>query len=305
MARETDQAPSVRQDGFGARSLVVDPQHGRVERLDLTPALATPASEQAIRARAGYHNSLDDNPVGGRVVRISRTGDTLSVFSVCPDGVPLSELLAALEFKTISVSGEELLELAASIVRALATMHERMPAIAHGALTPAHIVLQRDGSTVLTGAVFVDALQALQRSREPLWRDFGIALPASASAPRFDQRGDVSQLGAVVLAIAERRSLRRDEYPKHAQDLALSVSVTGNPVTDAKLRTWLQDALQLQGRVTFSSAVDAARAFRDVLPAAAERTLEALALQSAIRQLCGETESSAVRDQILPHQRAS
>jgi len=304
MARETDQAPSAREDGFGTRSLVHDPQHGRIERLDLTPALATPASEQAIRARASYHNSLDDNRLG-RVVRITRTGDALSVFSASHEGVSLSELLAGLEFKTVSLSGEELLEVAASIVRALATMHERLAVIAHGALTPAHIVLQRDGSTVLTGAAFVDALQALQRSREHLWRDFGIALPSSSSTPRFDQRGDVTQLGAVVLAITERRSLRRDEYPKQTQEMAMSVSVTGNPSTDAKLRTWLQDALQLHGRVTFSSAVDAARAFRDVLPAAEERSLEALALQTTIRQLCGESESSATPDQILPRQRAS
>lgn len=304
MARETDQGSSVTQDGFGARSLVADPQHGRIERLDLTPALASPVSEQAIRARAGYHNSLDGSPVA-RVVRIARTGDALSVFSVHPDGVSLSELLAGLEFKTISLSGEELLELAASIVSALATMHERMPAIAHGALTPPHIVLQRDGSPVLTGAVFVDALQALQRSREHLWRDFGIALPMSASAPRFDQRGDVAQLGAVVLAISERRMLRRDEYPRNTQEMAMSVSLTGTPVADAKLRTWLQDALQLHGRVTFGSAIDAARAFRDVLPPAEKRTLEALALQDAIRQLCGEPESSAAVRQSLSHQRAS
>ena len=145
-------------------------------------------------------------------------GETLSIFSEAPDGVPLSELLAGLEFKTISLSSEELLELSSSIVTALATMHECLPTIAHGAVTPAHIVLQRDGSVVLTGAVFVDALQALQRSREHLWRDFGIALPMSASAARFDQRGDVSQLGAVVLAIMQGRSLRRDEYPKNTQD---------------------------------------------------------------------------------------
>jgi hypothetical protein len=302
MGRETDQTPSVIQDGFGARSLVFDPQHGHVERLDLTPALAAPASEQAIRARAAYHNSVDDNALG-RVIRITRTGDALSVFSVAPDGVPLAELLAGLEFKTISLSGEELLELASSIVTALATMHERMPAIAHGALTPAHIVLQREGPTVLTGAEFVDALQALQRSREHLWRDFGIALPTSAGAPRFDQRGDVTQLGAVVLAITQRRSLRRDEYPKNTQEMAMSVSV--NPAIDSRLRTWLQDALQLHGRVTFTSAVDAARAFRDVLPAAAERPLEALALQATIRQLCGDSDSSAVPDHVLPHQRAS
>jgi hypothetical protein len=304
MARETDQTPSVRQDGFGARSLVLDPQHGRIERLDLTSSLASPASEQAIRARAAYYNSLDDH-VPGRVVRMTRTGDALALYSDAPDGVSLSELLAGLEFKTISLSGEELLELAASILTSLAAMHERLPTIAHGALTPTHILLQRDGSTVLTGAVFVDALQALQRSREHLWRDFGIALPTSASAPRFDQRGDVTQIGAVVLAITLRRSLRRDEYPKNTQEIAMSVSVTDNPATDSKLRTWLQDALQLHGRVTFASAVDAARAFRDVLPSATERTLEALALQAAIRQLCGESESSAAHQDVLPHQRAS
>jgi len=301
MAGETDQPPSVTQDGFGARSITSDPRLGRVERLDLTPALASPASEQAIRIRAAYHNGLEDNPLG-RVIRIARGGDVLSVFSLAPDGVPLSELLAGLEFKTISLSGEELLELASSIVIAVAAMHERMPAIAHGALTPAHIVLRPDGSTALTGAVYGDALQALQWNRENLWRDFGIALPTAASLPRFDQRGDVTQLGAVVLAITQRRMLRPDEYPRKTQDIAMSATVTDNPTTDAKLRTWLQDALQLHGRVTFSSGIDAARAFHDALPRAAERTLEALALQTAVRQLCGEPNSSG---EILPHQRAS
>jgi hypothetical protein len=301
MPRETDHTPSVRQDGFGARSLTVEPPHGRVERLDLTPALSSVASEQAIRVRAAYHNTLDNSPVG-RVIRVARTGDALSVFSLAPDGVPISELLAGLEFKTVSLSGEELLELASSIVTALAAMHERMPGIAHGALTPEHIVLRRDGSTVLTGAVYAEALQALQRNREHLWRDFGLALPTAASLPRFDQRGDVTQMAAVVLSITLRRPLRRDEYPKRAHDIALSATVTGNPATDSKLRTWLQDALQLHGRVTFGSGVDAARAFSDVLPPVTERTLEALALQTAIRQLCSEPETSV---ETLPHQRAS
>ena len=64
--------------------------------------------------------------------------------------------------------------------------------------------------------------------------------------------------------------------------------------------------------VTFGSAVDAARAFRDVLPAAAERTLEALALQTTIRQLCGESETSATAErpssparELIPSARAA
>jgi hypothetical protein len=300
MAGETEHTPSAREDGFGARSILFDPEHGRVERLDLTPALASFASEQAIRARAAFHNGVDDSPLG-RVVRLTRSGDALSIVSHAPDGVPLSELLAGLEFKTISLSGEELLELATSIVNALATMHERMPTIAHGALTPAHIVLHRDGSTRLTGASYVDALQALQRNREHLWRDFGIALPTAASLPRFDQRGDVTQIGAIVLAITQRRALRRDEYPRNMHEMAMSATVTGTAAIDSKLRSWLQDALQLHGRVTFGSGVHAARAFSDALPPAAERTLEALALQTAIRQLCGES----VAPDLLPQQRAS
>ena len=300
--RDTDQTASVRQDGFGARSLAVDPVLGRLERLDLSPALASSVSEQAIRARAAYLTSVEDNPLG-RVVRIARKGDSLSVFSLTPDGVSLSEVLAALEFKTILLSGEELLEMAESVVAALSTMHERMSSIAHGALTPAHIVLQRDGSTVLTGAVYGDALQALQKNRDHLWRDFALALPTAANFPRFDQRGDVTQIGAIVLAITQRRALRRDEYPKGTADLALSVSITANPNTDSKLRLWLQDALQLHHRVTFGSAVEAARAFRDVLPEPSERTLEALTLQAAIRQLCGDPETSP--PEVLPHLRAS
>ena len=63
-----------------------------------------------------------------------------------------------------------------------------------------------------------------------------------------------------------------------------SSSCTGDPATDSKLRTWLQDSLQLNGRNTFSSAVDAARAFADVFPPLQQRTLDALSLQAAIRQ---------------------
>jgi hypothetical protein len=86
--------------------------------------------------------------------------------------------------------------------------------------------------------------------------------------------------------------------------MAMAVTVTGNPITDSKLRTWLQDALQLHGRVTFASAIDAARAFREVLQPEAERTLEALALQTVIRQLCGEPDAT-IADDMLPRQRAS
>jgi hypothetical protein len=291
------EAPLGTQDGFGNRSVLTDPRLGLIERLELAPALSGPASEQAIRARAAFLTNVTDSPLG-RVLRIERKENSLAVVSAVPEGVPLSDLLAALEFKNSTLSGEELLELAGSVVAAVARMHERLP-FAHGALTPAHIVLHSNGSTILTGAVYGDAVQALQRNRENLWKEFGLAFPSAASLPRFDQRGDVAQLGAVVLAITRRRALRRDEYPRGTNELVMSSAVSADPMIDSKLRAWLQDALQLHGRVVFSSAVDAEHAFSAILPAAEERSLEALSLQTAIRQLCGESETPQLSTESL------
>lgn len=291
---DPDQIAPVREDGFGVRRVVADPRLGLVERLDLAPALSTFAAEQAIRARAAHLASAFDGGFG-RVLRIERKGESLSIVSAIPDGIPLSDLLAALEFKTVTLSGAELLELAASVVEAVATVHQRLGARAHGALTPAHIVVQRDGSTILTGAVFAEALQSLERNRELLWREFGLALPASATLPRLDQRGDVTQLGAIVLAIGSRRILRRDEYPRTATDLVNAVALSEDLPRNARLRQWLQDTLQLHGRVVFSSAVDAAEVFREIVPPNAGDGVTRLALQTALRQLCGgpQTDSAA------------
>lgn len=283
---DTDPIAPVREDGFGVRRVVVDPRLSLVERLELAPALSSFAAEQAIRARAA-HLATAFAGAFGRVLRIERSGDSLAIVSAIPDGIALSDVLAALEFKTVTLSDGELLELAASVVDAAADVHQRLGARAHGALTPAHIVLQRDGSTILTGAVFAEALQSLERNRELLWREFGLALPPSASLPRLDQRGDVTQLGAIVLAIGVRRTLRRDEYPRTVTDLVHTVALSDDLPKNSRLRQWLQDTLQLHGRVVFSSAVDAAEAFREVLPLAARDGVTRLALQTALRQLCG------------------
>ena len=92
----------------------------------------------------------------------------------------LSDILAALEFGTLSLSDDEVLELAASVVRGAARMHGMLGSLAHGALAPAHVVLMRDGTTVFTGAVFGDAIQSLQRP---------LKSPASASFGHGGTRG--------------------------------------------------------------------------------------------------------------------
>ena len=257
--------------------------------LDVSPVLATPAAEQAIRSRAARFTD-GKAPMLATIHRIARAGDTLSVTTAAPEGVTLEDVLGALEFGTVSMSDQAIVELAAVTIRVVAAMHELPGAPTHGALTPAHVLFRRDGGVLLTGAVFADALQGLQHNREQLWREFGVALPPSASLPRFDQRADVAQLGALVLAIFLRRSLNSAEYPRGIADLVgtatANVAVSG--VSAAALRMWLQQALQLHAKATLASAVDAARAFPDVASDASGRRAGEQALQAVIRQLCGE-----------------
>jgi len=280
----------TRQDGFGIRRFEQDDNWGRIEILELTPVLSTPAAEQAIRSRASRFIT-GRAPVVAPLYSIARAESGLTIVTGSPDGVTLADLLAALEFGTATLGEGPLLELAAMIAGALASMHEA-GTFAHAALTPAHVLLRPDGTVLLTGAVFGDALQGLQRNREPLWREFGIAMPSSASLPRFDQRSDVTQLGALVLAILLRRALSTDEYPRGVMDLVNHAVDRLNMSGSARntMRQWLQQALQLQARLLFSSAVDAERAYAAIVEHVSGRRTGAVAVQQVIRQLTGDTQ---------------
>jgi hypothetical protein len=178
----------------------------------------------------------------------------------------------------------------------VASLHQLAGAPVHGALNPAHVIVRRDGSVLLTGAVFADALQALQCNREQLWRVFGIALPPSATLPRFDQRADVTQLGAVVLAIILRRSLTATEYPKGILDLVAAAAEGIRVGTSSRtaLTMWLQQALQLHPKAMFATAGDAACAFTAVVAEMTGRRAGGLLLQSVVRQMCGDPATEEV-----------
>ena len=278
----------LRHDGFGSRCVSQDSQFGPVEILELSSALGTPAAEQAIRACAARHGDANA-PMLARVVRIARKEQTLSVTSIASSGVSLSDLLAAVEFGTVSLDDAAMLEAAGGTIGALASMHQLPGAPAHGALSPSHVMLQVDGTAVLSGSVFGDALQALQCNREQLWRIFGLALPPSASLPRFDQRADVTQLGALVLAMLLRRTLAPGEYPKGMIDLVEAATETMDVTARCRsaLRMWLQQTLQLHPKALFATAGDAACAFADVVADRPRRRSGTTPLQAAIRQLAG------------------
>jgi hypothetical protein len=277
----------TRQDGFGLRHFEQDDNWGRVELLDLAPALSTASAEQAIRARAARFMT-GRVPIVAPLYSIARADDGVSIVSGAPDGVTLADLLGGLEFGTITLNDGAILELIAMTLRAVASMHEA-GTFAHAALTPGHILLRPDGTVLLTGAVFGDALQALQRNREQLWREFGVALPPSATIPRFDHRSDVTQLGAVVLAILLRRALTTDEYPRSVFELVNTATsdMSVGPVCSSALRQWLQQTLQLQAKALFASAVDAERSFGAIVQDVSGRRTGADLIHRAVHQLIG------------------
>jgi hypothetical protein len=284
------QTIAVRHDGFGSRRFEQDGQFGHVEVLDLSTALATAAAEQAIRARAA-RLAEGDATMLARIVRIGRTGPTLSITSIAGGGVvPLGDLLAALEFGTVTLSDQAILELAGATARAIGAMHELRGSPVHGALTPGHVLVRRDGTVVLSGAFFGDALQALQCNREQFWRVFGVALPPSASLPRFDHRADVTQLGALVLAILLRRTLTATEYPKGILDLvAAATDALKIPMPSrTALLLWLQQTLQLHPKALFATAADAARAYDSIVADISGRRAGGLLLQGVVKQMSSD-----------------
>ena len=270
-------------DGFGTRRIDQDPRHGRVEVLSLVPKLATVAAEQAIRARAAKLIDPGTAPLA-LVHRIDRTEDSLSVMSAIPEGTRLSTLLSHLRSGAVALSGAASLELAHAVVRAVASLHDLPGTPAHGALNPAHVVVAADGSALLTDAAFGAALEGLQHNREQLWREFLLALPATASLPRFDPRADVTQLGATVLAVLLQRPLTASEYPKRVTDV-IGEAAEHLPVSASSVRIWLQQALQLHPRASFGDGAEAAAGFTHVMVTAPGRRTAVQELQFVLRQL--------------------
>lgn len=281
--------PYSLDDGLGARTILPDPRHGRVEMLDLAPALAAnPAFESAIRARVDQYAQFQGQMCAA-IRQVERDGTALRIIAEAPFGVRLSTLLAHLESGQDVLSDASMIELAANIVRAVASIHRLPGGASHGAISPAHIVIARTGTVTLTDAAFGVALQGLQRNREQLWREFELALPSAANLPRFDQRADMCQLGAAVLAIVIRRPLHQNEYPRGIADLVILATADAHgPGLASSLRMWLQQALHLNPRASFNTAVDAERAFAEVAATVSGRRAGMQVLQTLIRKLCGE-----------------
>jgi hypothetical protein len=264
----------------------------QTEILALAPVLANhPVVEQAIRGRAARYEDLDIRSFAP-VRRLERSGALLNIVSEMPAGVRLSHLLAHLEATGEVVPESAVFELASQVVNAVASLHAWPGSFAHGALNPAHILLTNDGRVIVTDCVFGAGLEVLQRNREALWKQFRLAMPPAASLARFDQQADVTQMGAVILALFLQRPLRPNEYPRGVSDLVVaatqSTSMPGSPASSTVLRMWMQEALQIHSRLAFRSAVEAQRSFAGIASTPDSRHAGAMALQVLMQTTCAE-----------------
>jgi hypothetical protein len=283
--------PYSLDDGLGIRRVESDGRT-QTETLALAPVLANhPIVEQAIRSRASRCADLDMRSLA-RVRRLERTGASLQIVTEVPAGVRLSHLLAHLESTHDVVPEPGIFELASLIINAVASLHAWPGGFAHGAINPAHILLTNDGRLILTDGVFGAGLEALQRNREALWKEFRLAMPPTANLARFDQQADVTQMGAVILALMLQRPLRSTEYPRDVSDLVVTATesafVPGSSESASALRMWLRAALQIHSRLAFRSAVDAQRSFSEIASTREGRSEGAMALQALMSTTCAE-----------------
>lgn len=265
IARASRSHPAVFEDGLGKRYHVPGPGGERLEVLALSEALTTVSSfEFSLRERVGALAAFQ-NPAFARVRGVQRPGQeassALAIVSECVAGARLSDVLAVAEQQLLPLDINAALHLIRQLVHAVAALHEQMHGLSHGAIAPERLVVAPHGRLVLVEQVLGAALEQLHFTHERYWKEFGIPLPNPAGTPRFDQRADILQVGAVALALIVGRPLYREEFPDRIGALAERAwgltSAGGVEPLPAAVRTWLARALQLDARQSFPSAVEA------------------------------------------------
>jgi hypothetical protein len=274
------EGPTFR-DGLGERFAVQGTGQGEpFELLCLRPELTSVSSfEFALRERAArlanfQHEAYArvrhiDRIAPGHPLAAATPGASrearLAIVSERVAGWRLADILAAGGAARLELDINAALSLIGQLVHGVAVLHQHVRGIAHGAIAPERIVVTAHARLVVVEHVLGSALERLDMTRERLWRDLRVAVPPTAGRPRFDHRADVTQIGAVALALVLGRPLSEDEYPNRiAELLAVATenrTLGGRQPLSKALRTWLARALQLDLRHSFPSAIEAETAF--------------------------------------------
>jgi len=278
IARAPRTHPPVFEDGLGKRYPVAGPGGEKLEVLALHESLTSISTfEFSLRERVGALAAFQ-NPAFARVRGVQRLGQAgapaarserggveetaaLALVSESPAGARLSDVLTVAEQQLLPLDINAALHLVRQLVHAAAALHEQMHGISHGAIAPERLVVASHGRLVVAEHVLGAALEQLHFTHERYWKELGIPLPNPAGTPRFDQRADVLQVGAVALALIVGRPLYSEEFPEKIGPLAERAwgltAAGGVEPLPAAVRTWLARALQLDARQSFASAVEA------------------------------------------------
>src|SRR5262245_28162988 len=303
----TPPTASAFRDGLGERRQITDPTgKDTIEFLCLRGELAAvPSFEFALRERVSRLTTFR-HPQFARVRSVERLPDpdsTLAIASERVVGVRLSDLLMSSEQRRLGLDITASLHLIRQLVPAIVAFHESAREIAHGTIGPERLIVTPDGQLVVAEYVLGAALEQLRYTRERYWTELRVAMPSSAGLPRFDQRGDVTQIGVVALSLILGRSMRLDEYPNRIADVVAStwaVSPRGGlePLPSG-LRSWLGRALQLDARTGFTTAQEA-RADLDKVLAEGDYLASADNVAAFLARYRGETTASYVQPPAAP-----
>lgn len=225
-----------------------------------------PGFETSLRERVAAMAPFQ-HPAFARVHAVGRVAKAQSRLVVASDrvaGVRLADVLAGAEQRLIPLVFDAALALLQQLLRAVSALHEAQGGLSHGALAPERILITPDARLVVVEHVFAPALEQLRYSRERYWTDLRVALPPSVGLARLDRRADVTQIGAVALALTLGRPLGDDEYPARVPEIldgVRAISEDGLDDLSGSMKTWLSRTLQLDPRNAFATAVEAAAAF--------------------------------------------
>ena len=260
-ARSSTRRPVVFRDGLGRRCRVPD-QSGneKLEILCLRSELTVSEQfEPALRERVARLASFQSANFS-RLKTVERLRDqtsTLVLVSETTHGMRLADLITIAERRGFGLDGSAAWCLVRQLVSAIATLHEEAADVAHGAIAAERIVITPDARLVVVEHALASALKHVRLSHEQFWKELRVACPRAATAAPLDHRSDITQIGVVALSLLLGRALKDDEYPSQLSKLVATVTTPfGAPVPEP-LRAWLQRALQLKGRESFASAIEA------------------------------------------------
>src|SRR5262245_20243159 len=263
-------SPPVYQDGFGTRWLAVEAESGdTVEILSFaapfaeSPEFAAAVGERVARLARVRHTLY------ARVRRLDRPADNaLLLFSDRVAGWRLADALAQIERDKQPLDISAILTLLRQLIPAVAlfSRHQRDASI--GTISPERLILTPQGRLVVAEYVLAPGVQAMQWSREELWREIRVTLPHEASRTRIPPSADDVGIGVTALSLVLGRVLKSDEFLHSLHDLLDSATEhhgSESRKLAAGFHQWIGRALQFDEKTAFHTPQEAQVAFEEML----------------------------------------